>query len=171
MNLEDEQVVGQLAARVAIADLLATYADVINRRTWDELDDLFLPDCEVVIDTRRGDPIVVTGGAGLGQFVRQAIERYDFFQFVILSNRIWLDSSDEATGRLYMCELRHDGATGERSEAFGVYHDRFHRVSGRWQFAARRYHSLARTSAAGHPSLEAFDFPSDDQVNLVGWGP
>ena len=150
----------QTMDRVAIRDLLDSYADVINRRAFAELDDLFLPECEVVIDTRRGDPIVVVGGAGLGAFVDAAIERFDFFEFLILSARLWVDGGDDATGRLYMCEVRHDRESGQRSEAFGVYHDQFRRVDGRWWFAARRYHSLARTAASGERDLDVFDFPS-----------
>jgi hypothetical protein len=145
--------------RVAIGALLETYADVVNRRAFEELHELFLPDCEIVIDTRRGDPIVVNGGGGLGAFVGAAIDRFDFFEFVILSKRLWVDAGDEAEGRLYMCELRHDRASGESSHAFGVYHDRFRRVDDRWWFASRRYHSLARTAGGGR-SLDVFEFPT-----------
>ena len=145
--------------RVAIHDLLSSYADVINRRAFGELEDLFRPDCEIVIDTRRGEPMTMVGGVALGEFVSAAIERFDFFQFVILSARLWVDGSDDARGRLYMCEIRHDGATRERSQAFGVYHDQFRRVDDRWRFAARQYHSLARTPADGSNGLDVFDFP------------
>jgi hypothetical protein len=145
--------------RVALQDLLATYADVINRRAWGELDELFAPDCEIVIDTRRGEPLTMVGGAALGEFVAGAIERFDFFQFVILSARVWVDGSEVARGRLYMCEIRHDRAERQRSQAFGVYHDEFCRVGDRWRFGARRYHSLARTPADGGAGLDVFDFP------------
>jgi hypothetical protein len=146
--------------RVAIQDLLGTYADVINRRAFGELEDLFLPECEIVIDTRRGAPQTIVGGVALGEFVGSAIDRFDFFEFVILSARLWVDGSGEASGRLYMCEVRHDRATHERSQAFGVYHDHFRRVGDRWWFAARQYHSLARTPADGSTGLDVFDFPA-----------
>ena len=145
--------------RVALQDLLATYADVINRRAFEELEALFLPDCEIIIDTRRGEPRMMVGGAALGEFVRAAIERFDFFEFVVLSARVWVDGSDEARGRLYMCEIRHDPSTRERSQAFGVYHDRFRREDDGWRFAARQYHSLARTPADGGTGLDVFEFP------------
>jgi len=151
---------GETEDRVALQDVLATYADVINRRAWDELDELFLPDCEIVIDTRRGEPLTMFGGRALGEFVGSAIERFDFFQFVILSARLWVDGGDEARGRLYMCELRHDRTTRERSQAFGVYHDRFRRDRGRWRFAGRQYHSLARTPLDANTGLDVFEFPA-----------
>ena len=146
--------------RVALLHLLSTYADVVNRRAWDELDGLFVPDCEIVIDTRRGEPRTLVGDAALGEFVSAAIERFDFFEFVILSTLVWVDGSDAARGRLYMCEIRHDRATRERSQAFGVYHDGFRRVGDTWRFATRKYHSLARTPADGGDGLDVFDFPA-----------
>ena len=146
--------------RVALLDLLAAYADGINRRAWTEVEGLFEPGCEIVVDTRRGEPLRMVGGAALGEFVDRAIERFDFFEFVILSARVWVDGSDEARGRLYMCEVRNDRTTRETSQAFGVYHDQFRRAGDRWRFAARQYHSLARTPADGSAGLDVFDFPS-----------
>ncbi len=142
-----------------IRQLQSSYADVINRRAFAELDELFLPDCPVVIDTRRGAPIVAVGPGGVAEFVGPAVARFDFFEFVILSTRLFVDGTDEVSGRLYMCEIRHDPAAG-RSDAFGVYHDRYRRVDGRWWFAHRRYHSLARTAAGGSAApMDTFAFP------------
>jgi ribosomal protein L13E len=78
---------------------------------------------------------------------------------VILSARLWVDGSDDARGRLSMCEVRHAGAEGQRSQAFGVYHDRFRRDGQQWKFAARRYHSLARTSASAERDFDVFPYP------------
>src|SRR5580765_1812448 len=81
----DDLEVRRTIDRLALQDLHAAHADVINRRAFAELPELFLPDCNVVIDAGRGDPIVGVGGEGIGSFVASAIARYDFFQFVILS--------------------------------------------------------------------------------------
>jgi hypothetical protein len=148
----------ELLDHVAIDRLWNAYADVINRRAFRELDELFLEACQVVVDTHRGDPTVVQGPAGFAAFVGPAMQRFRFFQFVILSARTWIDG-DEARGRLYMCELRDDPETGLRSQAFGVYADRFRRVDGRWWFAARRYQTMARTAVDGDPRLEVFEVP------------
>ena len=134
---------------------------MVSRRAWPELDDLFRPDCEVVIDTRRGDPIVVVGGAGVGAFVGPVIADFDFFLFTILNHRVWIDGADEARGRLYLCEERHDREGGVRSQAFGVYHDTYRRLDGRWWFARREYASLGRTLPAGTDrELQSFAFPA-----------
>jgi hypothetical protein len=148
---------------VGIQMLQGAYADAINRRAWAELEPLFAPSCEIVIDTRRGEPLTVVGGAGIGAFVANAIERFDFFEFVILSTRLWVDEHHHASGRLYMCEIRHDRESGRRSEAFGVYHDDYERVHGAWRFARRRYHSLARTSEAPDRDLDVFAFPATER--------
>ena len=45
-----------------------------------------------------------------------------------------------------MCELRQETADGRHSVAYGVYHDDYVRQDGKWWFAHRLYHSLARTA-------------------------
>jgi hypothetical protein len=97
------------------------------------------------------------GCDALGEFVGDAIARFDFFEFVILNTRIEIGAAgdDSATGRMYMCELRHDRDSDRWMNAFGVYHDRYRHEGGRWWFEHRRYHSLARTAE----TTEVFDFP------------
>jgi hypothetical protein len=142
---------------VAIRRLQEAYGDVVTRRAWPELADLFRPDAEVSIDMRDRAPIVVTGPDGIGNFIAGAIERFERFQFVVLGTRVDLAGADpdRATARLYMCELRQSVAESRESIAYGVYHDDYVRHDGRWWFGRRRYHSLARTAA----DLAVFPFP------------
>ena len=62
--------------------------------------------------------------------------------------------ANTARGRMFTCELRQDRTNGHWTNAFGVYHDEYHRTDERWWFARRRYQSLARTGRA-----EIFPFP------------
>jgi SnoaL-like domain len=142
---------------LAIRRLQDAYADVVNRRAWAELRDLFRPDAEVVLDVRRGDPLSFAGPDEIGSFIGRSIERFERFQFVVLGTRVTLAGGgpDHATARLYMCELRQSADEGRESVAYGVYHDRYTRVAGSWWFAHRQYHSLARTA----PDLAVFPFP------------
>jgi hypothetical protein len=142
---------------IAVRRLQDAYADVVTRRAWAELADLFRPDAEVVVDTRDREPRTMVGPQQLGTFIGTAIERFSHFQFVVLGTRVDLAGadSDRATARLYMCELRQTAEDGDHSVAYGVYHDDYVRHEGRWWFARRRYHSLARTS----PDLTVFPFP------------
>jgi hypothetical protein len=144
---------------LAVRRLQDAYADVVNRRAWAELDDLFVADAVVRVDKRDGEAVEIAGPAALGAFIGGAIEQYDFFEFVILNSRVFLDphgDPNRATARVYMNELRHGRDSGRWSVAYGVYHDVYCRDTGRWWFARRDYHSLARTS----PDFDVFPHPS-----------
>ncbi len=88
-----------------------------------------------------------------------AIEQFEFFEFVVLNAHIVFPDgpmAGTAVSRLFMCELRQDRASGRWTNAYGIYHDRYRFDDGRWWFAERRYHSLARHGR----DLDAFPFPT-----------
>lgn len=142
---------------VSITRLYAAYADVVTRRAWDELGPLFVPDVPIHVDRVNAPALEFHGATEFGEFVARSIERFDFFEFVILNTVVRFRSAGTAGGRLYMVELRQDRETGEWSNAFGVYHDDLTVVGGRWCFASRRYQSLARKMGPGR--AEVFPFP------------
>jgi hypothetical protein len=131
-------------AYVAITRLQATYADVVTRRAWAELGPLFVPDAPIRIDTVTRPVVDVVGAPGLADFVAPAVERFEFFEFVILNTVIDVQTTTTAAGRLYMVEVRQERATHGWSNAFGLYEDDYTLHEGRWRFARRRYRSLAR---------------------------
>ena len=129
---------------VAIRGLIAAYADVVNRRAWPELVDLFEPDAPLLLDLRDRAPVQHVGPEAVGTFIAGAIERFPFFEFVALNVRVLrADDPDRARVRTYMCELRQDHA-GTPSRAFGLYQDDVVRTPRGWCFARRRYQSIAR---------------------------
>jgi hypothetical protein len=143
---------------IAITRLQARYADVVNRRTWPELEELFDAGAPIRVDTVTAPAHDFAGPVELGAFIGGAIERFDFFEFVILNTVVTVGdptASDTATGRVFMCEIRHDRESAQYTVAFGVYHDRYRRTAAGWRFAQRDYQSLARTE----PN-EAFPFPA-----------
>jgi hypothetical protein len=148
---------------VAITRLQSAYADIVNRRAWAELTEIFRPDATVSIDRRAGDPLVLDGPAAVGEFIGGAIAHMDFFEFVILNVTVNLrrgGEADRAAARMYMCELRHERDLGRRTTAFGVYHDEYVRVDGTWFIAGRTYHSIARTDIEHDDrDLDVFGFP------------
>src|SRR5262249_43551135 len=99
---------------------------------------------------------------GVGQFtefVRQAVARFDHFQFVILNSVVDVDAADPdlARGRIFMCEIRHLVDGDEWSTAYGLYQDRYQRIEGAWWIPERRYRSLARTGT----NAGIFGIPDD----------
>lgn len=165
----DRSVLASALDLLSIDALQRRYGDVITRRAWPELDELFLPDAPVRIDTRTRPVIDVRGPAELAAFVAPSIARFEFFEFTILNVVADLapantdaddpDGPSAATGRVYLCEVRFDPAAEGWSQAYGVYHDAYARVDGRWWIAGRRYHSLARrgTESAAFPFPTAAD--------------
>jgi hypothetical protein len=101
------------------------------------------------------DVLEFVGPKKFGEFVAGSIDRFEFFEFVILNTVIDVASATSATGRMYMVELRQDRTSGGWSNAFGVYHDTYVNDGDRWRFAERSYQSLARTGR-----YEIFPFPS-----------
>jgi hypothetical protein len=142
---------------VAICRLQNAYADAVTRRDWAAFAMLFLPSAALRVDTVTRPAVELTGPAELGRFIASSIERFEFFEFAILNTHVELDADDDdrARGRVYICELRQDRATGHFTNAFGLYQDRYERADGRWQFARRDYQSLARSGRN-----EVFPFPA-----------
>jgi len=147
----------ELLDYVAVSRLQAAYADAVTRREWADLGLLFLPEATIRVDTVTGDPLEFVGAEGIGGFISGAIERFEFFELVILNVHVLPNAGsgvDALRSRSFTCELRQEGASGHWTNAFGVYHDELRRVDGGWRYAARRYQSLARTGRS-----EVFPFP------------
>jgi hypothetical protein len=156
--VSDQENLGYLA----ICRLQAAYADAVSRRAWSDLVPLFSPDATIRVDTVTGAPLEFVGAEGIGGFISGAIERFEFFELVILNVHVLPNAgadADELRSRSFTCELRQESASGHWTNAFGVYHDELRRVDGRWRYATRRYQSLARTGRS-----EVFPFP-----NLAGF--
>ncbi len=153
-----QDLVGQTADHAAIERLQRAYADVVNRRAWAELPDLFAPDARAVeLDLVTSPGRTFDRPTDLAAFIGAAVARFSFFEFVILNAHVelWPDGDrDTATARVFMCELRQDAESRERSDAFGLYRDRYVRTEAGWRFARRRYRSMAR-----FPAGDVFPLP------------
>jgi hypothetical protein len=139
----------ETAAVVALWRLQARYADVVTRRAWSEIADIFTPDTTVEVDVVTAAARHFVGPQAFADFVAGAVDRFDHFEFVILNTVVDLDGADSARGRIFMCEIRRDAATSDWTTAYGLYQDRYQRLDGKWWFADRRYRSLARTGPQG----------------------
>ncbi len=163
----DDELLAEAVHDTGVRRLQHAYADVVNRRAWDEMVHLFLPEATVTLDLRADQAMVLTGGPEVARFIDNAIEQFEFFEFVILNAHIAFPdgaSSGHAVSRLFMSEVRHDRSTGRWTTIYGLYHDRYAFRSGRWCFAERRYHSLARRAR----DLDTFPFPTDPGLDVPG---
>lgn len=137
--------------------LQRAYADALNRRAWDDLEALFRPDAVVELDLVTRPSHHLDGPAALRAFIAGAMERFTFFQFVILNSHVMLrvdGDPDRARARVYMCELRQLAGETERNDAFGLYQDTYQRGDDGWRIAHRSYRSMAR-----FPPGEVFGLP------------
>jgi hypothetical protein len=140
---------------VALGRLQARYADVVTRRAWPELAELFRSDTTVDLDVVTAPPRSITGPQALAELIGPSIERFDHFTFVILNSVVEVEpaadggSATAASGRIFMCEVRHDRASDTWPIAHGLYQDRYRHEDGRWWFAHRSYRSLARMGPGG----------------------
>ena len=64
----------------------------------------------------------------------------------------------DATGRLYIRELRQERDGHRWTTAYGLYRDTYRKVEGRWRFATRDDPPSARTSADGE-GMDVFAIP------------
>ncbi len=149
---------------IAVSRLHHAYADIATRRAWSELDDIFVPEIPVTVDLRDRDPYVFDSRGGFRDFVSAAVDRFEFFEFVILNSRVYLEhegNPDAAVARMYMSELRQDLAERRWTAVYGVYHDQFRRIDGRWWYVSRNYSSLARPGTTSTRSPSRLPNPSD----------
>ena len=142
---------------IAIRRLQASYADKVTRKAWDEFDQIFLPDAKIVVNRQDGEPYNLDDHKALAAFIIKATGHMDLFQFVILNTIIDIQG-DEATGRMYMCEIRHDDRAGN-TMSYGLYRDKYKKIDGKWWFADRRYRVMARSQTT---SYNVFPMIADD---------
>lgn len=162
----------ETAAYIALRRLQNRYADIVTRRAWTELEEVFRPQCRLELELGDRSETHV-GPEAVGEFIGTAIAKFSFFQFVILNTVIEIDvATGRAAARMYIHELRQDEETGRRTDAYGVYHDQFDRdEAGRWWFARRRYGSFSRTAPedASEDQL-VFPLPQTDLRALLDEG-
>ena len=145
-------------AYVAITRLQGDYGDAVSRRAWDEVAAMFGPDCPLRLDVRSA-VIERTGGPAIATFIAESIERFEFFAFTIVNTSVQVAADGcSATGRLSMRELRFGRDDKRWTTAYGLYRDEYHKLDGRWRFAARDYATLARDRADG-AGMEVFPIP------------
>lgn len=153
----DDETLEETASHIAIQRLLSAFADVVNRRSWGELSQLFLDGATIEVTPLQRPPLEVTGPEAIGRFIDESIARFDFLEFALQNSRLEIrQDEDSARGRNFICEYRREKATAKWTQVFGIYHDRYRRIEGRWWFEHRTFDPLA---AAGGDNI-VFEVPA-----------
>lgn len=134
---------GPFEDRLAIRELLETYADAVTRRdaeawgaTWAQDAEWSLPDYPE-LGTTHGRPAIVAMWI-------EAMKAYPGIMFEAWPGSIEIDG-DRAVMRSYTSEVYdHDGVTMRDR---GVYEDTCVKVDGRWLFKSRSFRNIHRQHA------------------------
>ena len=143
---------------VALTRLLSAYADVVNRRAWPEFAELFLPR-RAGTRRHRDQPGRRRDRArpSWATFIGGAIERFEFFEFVILNMRIEIDGDDARGARVH---VRAAPRTRQRPVHTGVRPVPRHVHAGRRSLVVRPAPvPVARRAAAAAKSSQ---FPEEE---------
>jgi hypothetical protein len=131
----------ELSDQLAIRDLLAGFAEAVNRMAPDELRPLFTADGEWVV-TGWGEP---RGHDAIVALLEGLLVKWAMIFHAVHSGRVELavdGSRDRATGQWFISEFG-QLLDGTEVRIAGVYHDDYERgADGAWRFARRRYDGM-----------------------------
>jgi len=143
MNTENK-----LQDELAIRDLVARYADAVNRHAEEDWAATWAPDgvWKMMGNTLEGRDAVVgmwRGAMGFFSFVVQLIH----------SGTVEIEG-ETARGRFYLTEMGHTAA-GDKMLTIAVYHDELAKIDGHWLFTRRQFEPLYQ----GGPDLNGKAIP------------
>lgn len=118
--------------RLAIGEVLATYCHCLDQGRFDELRDLFVPDCRLDFGAVFG---VFEGTDGLRRFT-DLLGKLGIFMRHYTTN-VLIDG-DGARARAESYVLAITGPAGSRNTATGRYEDELVKRDGRWLLRTRR---------------------------------
>ncbi len=126
-----------LADRIAIEELINRFADALDRKQWDLLDDFFVEDAVGEFKARdpRMPPMVITGRTNLIEFASGAIGSEQIVTQHLLGNFSAVIDGDTAEASVRM--RGYHAGVGPRQglfeESIGHYAGRFRRTPAGWR--------------------------------------
>jgi 3-phenylpropionate/cinnamic acid dioxygenase small subunit len=132
--------------RLAIQDLQVQYAIALDRRDWESLRGVFLPDVSV---DYPGD-VHLDGFENVRDYCDRALSRFRTTQH-LLGNPVVVVVGDSATASvtLQASHVTGNGDEGDVYTLWGTYYDRLVRTPAGWRIAERRLTSWATQRLAG----------------------
>lgn len=119
--------------RVAINDVLARYADGVNRRDAELWGSAWDQDAKWVLF----DPQPVCGRDAIVAAWRQAMTGFPFVVMFASQGSVSIDG-DHAEGRSYSSEVA-ETADGRKLRVYGTYADEYRKRDGAWGFSSRTF--------------------------------
>ena len=129
--------VDAMADRIAIEELINRFADALDQKQWDLLDDFFAEDAVGEFKARdaRMQPMVITGRANLIDFAHAMIGSTEIVTQHLVANFSAQIDGDTAEARVRM--RGYHAGVGPREglfeESIGHYAGRFNRTPAGWR--------------------------------------
>ncbi len=128
--------VQEMSDRFEIQDMLYRYADIIDRKAVDELNDIFTPDAHIDYSAFGGS---VGDRSSTLEFLKQALPAFSASQHLNANVQITVDG-DEGSGRV-MCFNPMEMPLGEEKQVFMLglwYVDTYRRTPAGWRISSRK---------------------------------
>lgn len=119
-----------------ITDLVALYADGVNRNDLDAWAEVWTQDCEYFLDGQ----LHLKGRDAVLNLFSKSMANADFMYQLVHSGVIDVDGK-MATGRWYVSEYR--GLSADKQDfVIGLYQDRYAHTDAGWKFSERRFNQI-----------------------------
>ena len=128
---------GPLEDRMAIREVLETYADAVNQYDEETWASLWVEDSQWDLPDYP-DLGTVTGKEAIVDMWRGAMPHYPNLSFSVSIGMIRVDG-DTATARAYISEVYDDPETGKDKRARGEYNDKLVKRDGSWLLKQRTF--------------------------------
>ncbi|MBU0538562.1 MAG: nuclear transport factor 2 family protein [Gammaproteobacteria bacterium] len=126
----------EMSDRFEIQDMLYRYADIIDRKAVDELNDVFTSDAHIDYSAFGGS---VGDRSSTLEFLKQALPAFSASQHLNANVQITVDG-DEGSGRV-MCFNPMEMPLGEEKQVFMLglwYVDTYRRTPAGWRISSRK---------------------------------
>ena len=136
-----------------ITELLARYADAVNRGDIEAWSDLWVEDCLYTLDSN----LILKGRESVVSLYKKSMGYHEYMYQLIHSGMIDLNK-DTASGRWYVSEYR--GMKQEKLNfVIGAYQDRYVKTSEGWKFSERHFDQIYLETRSGETKGQYFPYP------------
>ncbi|WP_370171474.1 nuclear transport factor 2 family protein [Sphingobium abikonense] len=134
---------GPLEDRIAIRELMESYADAVNRCDRELMTSLWAEESHWDL-SHYPQLGVVSGRQAIMDLWASAMPAYPELSFVAMPGMIRVDG-DTAQARTYFSEVYTEPETGKDKRARACYNDKLVKQNGEWLFAERVFSILHQT--------------------------